>query len=58
MYKDSIEDGVNSGSNEFSGFTRETNTFDSKDFTGGQEEFDKLLAEREKKPLIEFKVAE
>ena len=58
MYKDSIEDGVNYGSDEFSGFTREDNSFDSADFTGGQEEFDKLLAEREKKPLIEFTVAE
>ncbi len=58
MYKDSIEDGVNYGSDEFSGFTREDNSFESADFTGGQEEFDKLLAEREKKPVIEFTVAE
>ncbi len=54
MYKDSIEDGVNYGTEEFSGFMREDNSFDSVDFTGGQEEFDALLSEREKKPVIEF----
>lgn len=56
MMKDYISDGIDTGSNEFSGFTREKNTFDAetKDYTGGQEEFDKLLAEREKKPIIEF----
>ena len=58
MYKDSIDDGVNSGTNEFSGFTRDKNTFDTNDYTGGQEEFDKLMAERENKPIIEFTVIE
>ena len=60
MMKDYISDGVDSGNNEFTGFTREKNTFDaeSKEFTGGQEEFDKLLAERENKPIIEFTVVE
>ena len=59
MMKDYITDGVDAGSNEFSGFTRETNSFDSdSDFTGGQEEFDKLLSEREEKPVIEFTVVE
>ncbi|MBQ3797726.1 MAG: hypothetical protein II842_15855 [Butyrivibrio sp.] len=59
MMKDYITDGVNSGNNEFTGFTREKNSFeDSTDFTGGQEEFDKLLAEREKKPIIEFTAVE
>ena len=58
MYKDSVDDGVNLGTNEFSGFTREKNTFDTNDYTGGQEEFDKLMAERENKPVIEFTVIE
>ena len=58
MYKDSVEDGINYGTNEFSGFLREDNSFDSTDFTGGQEEFDTLLSEREKKPIIEFTVSE
>ena len=56
MMKDSISDGVDFGTNEFSGFTREKNSFSAEtaDFTGGQEEFEKLLIEREKKPIIEF----
>ena len=60
MMKDSISDGVDTGTNEFSGFTREENTFDAPttDYTGGQEEFDKLLAERENKKAIEFTVVE
>ncbi len=58
MYKDSIEDGVNYGTDEIVGFTRDTNDFESKDFEGGKEEFDKLLSEREKKPAIEFTVVE
>ena len=57
MMKDSIDDGINSGSNEFTGFTRQKNTFEeSTDFTGGKEEFDKLLEERDKKPVIEFTI--
>ena len=60
MMKDYISDGVDTGTNEFSGFTREENTFDAPttDYTGGQEEFDKLLAERENKKAIEFTVVE
>ena len=59
MMKDSVSDGVNAGTNEFSGFTRQTNSFDdSTDFTGGQEEFDKLIADRDSKPIIEFTVVE
>ncbi len=60
MMKDSISDGVDTGTNEFSGFTREENTFDAPttDYTGSQEEFDKLLAERENKKAIEFTVVE
>ena len=60
MMKDYISDGVDSGNNEFTGFTREKNTFDaeSKEFTGGQDEFNKLLAERENKPIIEFTVVQ
>nr|WP_297704327.1 hypothetical protein [uncultured Butyrivibrio sp.] len=60
MMKDYITDGVDSGTNELSGFTRQDNTFDGEttDFTGSQEEFEKLLAERENKPAIEFTVVE
>ncbi len=60
MMKDYITDGVDTGSNELSGFTRQDNTFDgeSTDFTGGQEEFEKLLSERENKKAIEFTVIE
>ncbi|WP_155832694.1 hypothetical protein [Butyrivibrio sp. AE3006] len=50
-----ISDGIDSGANEFSGFTRENNSYeDTLEYTGGQEEFDKLMAEREHKPIIEF----
>ncbi|MCR4741240.1 MAG: hypothetical protein K5886_13400 [Lachnospiraceae bacterium] len=56
MMKDYIHDGVNDGTNEISGFTRETNSFETEDFTGGQEEFDRLIEEREKKPVIKFTV--
>ena len=60
MMKDYISDGIDTGTNEFSGFTRTENTFEaeSKDYTGGQEEFEKLLEERETKPAIEFTVVE
>ena len=59
MMKDYISDGVDSGTNEFTGFTREKNSLDeATDFTGGQEEFDKLITERDKKPVIEFTVVE
>ncbi|WP_026495711.1 hypothetical protein [Butyrivibrio sp. WCD3002] len=55
MMKDMISDGIGNGANEFSGFTRETNTFEATtEYTGGQDEFDKLMAERENKPIIEF----
>lgn len=59
MVKDSISDGVDFGTNEISGFTRKSNSFDDfTEFTGGQEEFDKLIAERDKKPIIEFTMIE
>ncbi len=58
MMKDFIQDGVNYGSSEITGFTREKNTFDSEDFKGGQEELDRLMADREKKPVIEFTIKE
>ncbi len=59
MMKDYISDGVDTGSNEFTGFTREKNSLDeTTDFTGGQEEFDKLISERENKPVIEFTMVE
>ncbi|WP_026525079.1 hypothetical protein [Butyrivibrio sp. MB2005] len=55
MMKDMISDGIDSGANEFSGFTRENNSYeDTLEYTGGQEEFDKLMSEREHKPIIEF----
>ena len=59
MMKDSISDGVETGSEEIYGFTREKNTFeDGTDYTGTKEDFEKLLEEREKKPIIEFTVVE
>ena len=59
MMKDSISDGVNSGTNELSGFTREKNTFDdTTDYKGTMEDFEKLIQERDKKPVIEFTVIE
>lgn len=59
MQKDYVNDGVNSGTNEITGFTREKNTFeDTTDFTGSKEDFEKLLTERESKPVIEFTVVE
>jgi hypothetical protein len=60
MMKDYITDGIDTGTNEFSGFTRQENTFEaeSTDFTGGEDEFQKLLSERENKPAIEFTVVE
>ncbi len=55
MVKDYVQDGVNEGNEEYTGFLRETNDFDhDKDFTGGKEEFQKLIDEREKKKVIEF----
>lgn len=59
MMKDSVSDGVNSGSNAFSGFTRETNSFDdTTDFAGGEKEFNQLISDRDNKPIIEFTVVE
>ena len=60
MMKDYISDGVSTGNNELTGFTREKNSFDDEtaDFTGTQEDFEKLLQERDKKPIIEFTVVE
>ncbi|WP_155840072.1 hypothetical protein [Butyrivibrio sp. MC2021] len=57
MMKDYISDGVTEGSGQFVGFTRETCKYeDTKDFTGGQEQFDALIEAREQKPLIEFTI--
>lgn len=59
MQKDYVADGINDGSNEFSGFTREEPVFDKDvDFTGGQKEFDALVADRDSKPAITFTVVE
>ena len=56
MAKDVVSDGIN-GDGSFSGFLREDNNFDNdKDFTGGQEEFDALIKDRESKPIIEFTI--
>ena len=56
MQKDAVYDGIDSDG-EFGGFMRDENVFDKdKDFTGGQKEFDALIAERESKPVIEFTI--
>ena len=55
MMKDYVSDGVIEGSGQFMGFTRETSKYeDTVDYTGGQEKFDQLMAEREEVPIIEF----
>ncbi len=56
MMKDYITDGVNSGNNELTGFTRTSNSFDveAENYTGTLEDFQKLIAERENKPVIKF----
>ena len=57
MMKDYVYDGINEGTQEYGGFLRSANVFDQdKDFTGGAEEFQKLLEEREKAPAIKFTV--
>lgn len=54
-----IDDGVNDGSGEFVGFTRPERSFDpTEDYTGGQEGFDKLIADRDSQPVIEFTMIE
>ena len=56
MAKDVVSDGID-GDGSFSGFLREDNNYDNdKDFTGGQAEFDALMAEKESKPVIEFTI--
>lgn len=53
MVKDCVTDGDAKG--EYSGFLREDNSYDNdKEFTGGREEFEKLLTEREEHPVLEF----
>ncbi|MCR5627111.1 MAG: hypothetical protein K6F99_07325 [Lachnospiraceae bacterium] len=57
MQKDYLYDGVSSGDGSIGGFTREDNTsFDSTDFTGTQEDFDKYIEAREALPIIEFTI--
>ncbi len=59
ILKDMISDGLATGSNTFHGFTRTKNTFsDSSDFTGGEEEFEKYITERDSKPVIVFTIVE
>ena len=54
-----VSDGADYDNSEFTGFYRTECSYDSiVDFTGGQEEFQKLLAEREKKAVVEFTVVE
>ena len=56
MAKAVVSDNID-GDGSFSGFLREDNNFDNdKDFTGGQEEFDALIADRESKPIMEFTI--
>lgn len=55
MVKDYVSDGDATG--EYSGFLREDNSYeDTKDFTGGKKEFDKMIEERDKKPVLEFTI--
>ena len=57
MMKDYVDDGVNDGTGEFTGFLRESNDFDhDTDFTGSQKDFEAMLSDRESKPVIEFTV--
>ncbi|MCR5747556.1 MAG: hypothetical protein K6G03_07590 [Lachnospiraceae bacterium] len=57
MQKDYLYDGVTSGDGSIGGFTREDNTsFDTVDFKGTQEEFDKYIEEREALPIIKFTI--
>ena len=59
MQKDYVDDGVNDGSNQFSGFLRKEPVFDKdEDFTGGQKEFDALIAEREAVPAVTFTIVD
>ncbi len=55
MMKDSIEEDEEDGKTLYFGFVRETNDFDNdKEYTGGAEEFKKLIADRDKKSVIKF----
>lgn len=52
-----VSDGSDYDNGEMTGFYRTECNYDSVvDFTGGQEEFDKLLAERDDKAVLEFTV--
>lgn len=57
MQKDYVDDGVNDGSNKFTGFLRKEAVFDKdEEFTGGQKEFDALAEERDSKPAVTFTI--
>ena len=57
MMKDYVYDGINEGVEEYGGFLRSANVFDQdKEFTGGAEEFQKMLEQRDKAPAIKFTV--
>ncbi len=57
MIKDDVSDGDATG--EYTGFLREDNNYDNdKEFTGGKEEFEEMIKERDSKPILEFTVVE
>ena len=57
MMKDYVYDGINEGVEEYGGFLRSANVFgQDKEFTGGAEEFQKMLEQRDKAPAIKFTV--
>ncbi|MCR4923997.1 MAG: hypothetical protein K5931_08345 [Lachnospiraceae bacterium] len=59
MLKDYIYDGIETGTEEYGGYTRPGNDFDhDEEFKGGKEEFEELLQKREGLPIIEFTVIE
>ncbi|MCR5303897.1 MAG: hypothetical protein K6E33_04980 [Lachnospiraceae bacterium] len=59
MMKDSVNVYAENGQNEYVGFLRESNDFDhDKDFTGGEEEFNALIKERDTKAPVEMTVVE
>ena len=59
MAKDYVYRSEVDGKTEYGGFLRETNDFDhDQDFEGGEEEFNALITERDKMPVIEFTIVE
>ncbi len=57
IVKDLVSEGTDEYAGEFSGFLRPSNDFgDDQDFTGGQDEFDKMIKDRDSKPILKFTV--